>query len=120
MKSLKRSAIKSVALASALVGGLCMVPTPASAQSFGPTDDGTHGYVIIGYDDGNDEFCVEGTESDGMKYSLAPKGDRPGPRFTDEVLPGMKNCYRLERAYEDAKYYFNDFEPEYPPIYFYS
>ena len=49
MRFTKRNLIKTAAVSSALLGAIA-VATPASANSFGPTDYATGGYTKVSYD----------------------------------------------------------------------
>ncbi len=108
MRLTKRSLIKTAAISSALVGALALA-APASANSFGPTFDGTNGEAKVSYNDANDEFCVTGTIPSWKAVTnvrLYPATSGHGPSYNFDVIGTNTKCVSLERAYEDSSYYY--------------
>lgn len=122
----KRNLFKTAAIGSAFVGALA-VAAPASANTFGPTYDGTFGDATLSYDDANDEFCVNGIYN-GTKFTVAPSKAGRGPTYNIHVNAGETKCVSLARAYEDSSYYYQMNTVHYYhgvalenyPVYFYS
>ena len=108
MRLTKRSLIKTAAIGSAFVGALALA-APASANSFGPTFDGTNGEAKVSYNDANDEFCVTGTIPSWKAVTnvrLYPATSGRGPSYNFDVIGTNTKCVSLERAYEDSSYYY--------------
>ena len=57
MRFTKKGIMKAAALGSVLVGTLA-VAAPASANSFGPTYEGTPGDVVVFYNEGYSGACM--------------------------------------------------------------
>lgn len=108
MRFTKKGIMKAAALGSVLVGALA-VAAPASAESFGPTDEGTPGDVQVVYDDANDQLCV-GRMSSGavgpVSVTIAPEQSDRGPTYRLHVRSDESKCVSLETAYEDSSYYY--------------
>ena len=127
MRPMKRTLIKTAAIGSVLVGVLA-VASPASANSFGPTDRGTGGIAWVRYNDAKDEFCVTDRDNNptGTRVAIWPANGR-GPRYSFYVPYSLSKCVSLSRAYEDTLYYYqiighkrNAGPGLRPPVSFYS
>lgn len=109
MRFTKKGIMKAAALGSVLVGTLA-VAAPASANSFGPTYEGTPGDVLVFYNDENDQFCVAnmtfGLASDGIPVTIAPEQSDQGPTYHLYVRGHESKCVSLATAYEDSSYYY--------------
>ena len=116
IRLMKRNLIKTAAIGSVFVGALA-VAAPASANSFGPTDYGTGGNVMVSYNDDTDQFCATGS----TPYSIVtiyPETESRSPRYWFWVAKDETKCISLNRAFEDSYYYF--YVNTEDPVSFYS
>ena len=129
MRFTKKGIMKLAALGSVLVGTLA-VAAPASANSFGPTNEGTPGDVQVFYDDENDQFCVAnmsygaiGLVSNEVPVTIAPEQSDQGPTYHLYVRGLESKCVSLATDYEDSSYYYqmaNTFGAWGERVYFHS